>query len=164
MRLSLFAVAAGAVIAGQAFAADVNTSFDVTARVVASCQVTASDIAFGDYDPVAATDLTAQGQVSVRCTRGTTSTVALDQGLSGTGTCAAPVREMAAGTERLAYGIYQDAALTTAWGCDAGNVQSVTTTVGPSTPVLLTTYGMVPAGQDAAMGDYQDTVQVTVTF
>jgi len=165
MRLSLLALAAaGVVMSGQAFADDIDTTFDVTASVAKSCQVSATDIAFGTYDPVAATALTAEGSVTVRCTKGTTGTLTLDQGANGTGTCAAPVRAMANGGERLAYGIYQNAALTTAWGCDTTNGQAVTADVGPSAPEVLVTYGVIPAGQDAAMGNYIDTVTVNLNF
>jgi len=172
MRLSILALAAGTLLAGNAFAgpSPQTGSFNVTASVANSCRVTSTgDIAFGTYDPADvnfSTALPGTGSVSVRCTRGTVANVALDQGLNAAGgsTCAAPVRRMSdGGTERLAYSIYQDAARTTAWGCDAANDQTFTSAAS-NVATTLTTYGQVPAGQDVAAGNFTDTVTVSVTF
>lgn len=167
MRLSLLALAAGALFSGQALADQTGTTFQVTASVAKSCHVSATDLAFGTYDPVAAADKTVTGTVTVKCTKNTTADVALNLGANGAaagGSCASPVRQMANAGERLTYAIYQDLAGTQPWGCDAANDQSVTADVGPSAPEVLTTYGVIPAGQDALIGDYSDTVSVTVTF
>ncbi|HEV8694388.1 MAG TPA: spore coat U domain-containing protein [Lysobacter sp.] len=170
MRLSLLALAAGTLLAGNAFAAQTSGSFNVTASVANSCKVTStSDIAFGPYDPAVAnfsTALDATGSVSVRCTRGTAADVALNEGANkgGASTCAAPLRRMSdGGTERLGYEIYLDAAHTTAWGCDAANDQPFTFAAS-NVPTTKTTYGSIPAGQDVAAGNFSDTVTVTVTF
>lgn len=145
-------------------------NFNVTATVNGSCNIiSTTDIAFGVYDPADAhfaSPLDASGSVTIRCVRGTVVDVALDQGLYATGgsTCAAPQRRMSdGGTERLGYDIYQDAARTTVWGCDAANDQTYTSG-SPSAPTTLTTYGRIPAGQDVAAGSYSDTVVVTATF
>lgn len=171
--LSLSVLAAGLIgLAAPVFAgpSPQTGTFNVTATVNGSCRVVSTtDIAFGVYDPADvnfSTALDGTGSISVRCVRGVTANVALDQGLyAGAGsTCVAPVRRMSdGGTERLGYGIYSDAARTTAWGCDAANDQTFTSTASNASHVL-TTYGRVPAGQDVAAGSYSDTVTVTVTF
>src|SRR5690606_26831360 len=130
----LFLAVCAAAFAGSAFAgpSPQSANFQVTATVASSCTVTATNIAFGAYDP-ADTNATvardANGSVNVRCTRGTSTAVAaLNQGLNAaTGsTCANPLRQMAgAGTERLRYDIYQDAGRATAWGCAAANTQAI---------------------------------------
>lgn len=170
-RLALALIAASA--AGSAFAAPspVTANFQVTANVAASCTVSATNIAFGAYDPAdanATNPLDANGSVSVRCTRGTSTALAtLSQGAnSATGsTCANPLRQMTGGgTLRLRYDLYQEAGRTVVWGCDATNDLPIPTFTSSLTPVVLTTYGRIPAGQDAAIGSYTDTVQVSVTF
>ncbi len=144
-------------------------NFNVTATVTNSCLVTSTtDIAFGAYDPAdanATANLDAQGSVSVRCTRGTVANVALGQGLNAAAgsTCVTPLRQMAAGTERLRYDIYQNTTRTTTWGCDLANDQTFTS-ASSIVPTVLTTYGRVPAGQDVAAGSFTDTVVATVTF
>jgi len=172
-RTRLFLALCGTAFAGSVFAgpSPQTANFQVTATVASSCTVTASNIAFGAYDPADANATAARdavGSVDVRCTRGTSTAVAaLNQGLNpATGsTCANPLRQMSGGgTERLRYNIYQDAARNTTWGCDASNSRAIPTFTTSLTPVQLVTYGRIPAGQDAAIGSYTDTVQVAVTF
>ena len=162
-----------AAAAGSAFAgpSPQSANFQVTANVASSCTVSATNIAFGAYDPAdvnATTPRDASGTVSVRCTRGTSTAVAsLTQGANAAAgsTCASPLRQMnGGGTLRLRYDIYQDAGRATVWGCDATTVQAIPTFTSSLTPATLTTYGRIPAGQDAAIGSYTDTVQVSVTF
>lgn len=171
-KTRLFIALCGAAFAGSAFAgpSPQTANFQVTASVASSCTVSATDIAFGAYDPAdanATTPATANGTVNVRCTRGTSTAVAtLGQGLSPAAgsTCASPLRQMSDGGETLRYDIYQDAARSTPWGCDASNSQAIPTFASSLTPVQLTTYGSIPAGQDVSIGNYADTVQVSIDF
>lgn len=145
-------------------------SLSVTASVAKSCSITGTtNVSFGAYDPADAnfsTPLDATGSVTVRCTKNTTYDIALGQGANAASgsTCAAPLRQMASGSERLSYGLFSDAGRTSTWGCDASNDVTRTETVGPSSPDTITVYGRIPAGQDVADGSYSDTVTVTVTF
>ncbi|PIX61765.1 MAG: hypothetical protein COZ47_00225 [Lysobacterales bacterium CG_4_10_14_3_um_filter_64_11] len=167
----LFTAIAAALLAGTALAgpSPQTGSFQVTANVVASCRVTSTtDIAFGTYDPADANNtaaLDASGDISVRCVKGTAANVAIEQGASPAAgsSCTTPLRRMAGGTEFLSYGIFQDAARTTVWGCTTTNDQSFTAT-SVATPTTLSTYGRIPAGQDVGVGAFADTVNVTVTF
>lgn len=172
-KTRLFLALCGTALAGSAFAgpSPQTANFQVTATVASSCTVSATNIAFGAYDPAdanATTPRTATGAVNVRCTRGTSTAVAaLNQGLNpATGsTCANPLRQMnGGGSERLRYDIFQDAGFATPWGCDASNTRAVPTFTTSLTPTQLVTHGRIPAGQDAAIGSYTDTVQVSVTF
>ncbi|HVI59783.1 MAG TPA: spore coat U domain-containing protein [Luteimonas sp.] len=172
-KTRLFLALCCATATGSAFAAasPQTANFQVTANVASSCTVSATDIAFNAYDPAdanATAPKDATGTVSVRCTRGTSTAVAaLNQGANAaTGsTCATPLRQMnGGGTERLRYDIYKEAGRTNPWGCAAANSQAIPTFASSVTPVTLTTYGRIPAGQDAAIGSYTDTVQVSVTF
>ncbi|TXK62339.1 Csu type fimbrial protein [Alkalisalibacterium limincola] len=169
--LPRLAVLASSLLVAQAFAAGSpqSSNFDVTATVLGSCVITdTQNIDFGQYDPADA-NLTAhrdaEGSVTVRCVRGTAVTVSLGQGNNQAdgSSCATPLRQMAAGTERLGYGLYQDATRNTPWGCDAANQQEFTA-ASPSTPTVLTTFGRIPGGQDVAAGSYTDRVTVDVTF
>ena len=169
MRLSTLAIAATVLVAGTASAASPATgSFKVTASVANSCVVTStSDINFGAYDPAVANNTTAlngAGWVKVRCTRGTTPAVQLDQGANAAGgsTCLSPARQMASGADRLGYTLYSDSGRTTPWGCDATN--DVDYTFLDLNPHQFDVYGRIPAGQDVAAGNYSDTVNVSVIF
>jgi spore coat protein U-like protein len=173
MRTAPLALAlAGVFFVGSAAAGPTpqSGSLSVTATVSGSCIVLGPNaLAFNAYDPVDTnftTALTAQGTISVRCTRGTLAHVQLSQGgAPATGsTCGAPLRQMSGtGTERLAYSLYRDSGRTQTWGCTAGTEQQFTSTAS-NVATSLDVYGRIPAGQDVAAGNYADTVTVDVTF
>jgi spore coat protein U-like protein len=169
---SLFLALVGIAMAGSAVAAPspLNGDFTVTASVAESCRIESDqNIAFGAYDPItthASTALDANGRIVVRCVRGTSGEVTLDDGANQAAgsTCAAPQRQMTnGGTGRLGYQIYQDSPGGTVWGCDATNDRPFTGD-GPNTDTIMTTYGRVPAGQDVETGSYTDTVAYQITF
>ena len=62
--LTLFA----SLSAGAAQAATSTSTFQVTAAVLSTCQVSSSNIDFGSYDPLAATALSSTGNIQVTCT------------------------------------------------------------------------------------------------
>ncbi|WP_166212247.1 Csu type fimbrial protein [Cognatiluteimonas telluris] len=170
-KISLSIAIAGLFVAGSASAAVSTASgnFNVTADVQGSCIVTSTtDIAFGTYDPSSvnfSTPLDQAGSVDVRCIKGMSPTVTLDQGQNGTGSCAAPARAMkeATSSELLSYDIYSDSGRTAAWGCDASNDVAFTA-ASSTTATTLTTYGRIPAGQDVGLGSFSDVVTVEVAF
>lgn len=173
MKIRSTALALGLVLsaaAGAASAAQVNGNFQVTATVSGSCVISgANDINFGTYDPTGAqgtSALDAQGSIAVRCTAGSTNVkVALDQGMNADAgsTNETPLRRMVSGSNYLSYQLYQDSGRATVWG--DGSAELVIPSFASSiTPVTLDTHGRIPAGQNAAIGSYSDTVGVTVTF
>ena len=124
---------------------------------------------FGNYDPIVANASTALDAanttaMSITCTDGTAYSVGINQGqnpASGS-TTLNPLRQMANGTARLRYDLYRNSPRTSIWG-DIGtaNVRSGTDD-GNGTSFAL--YGRIPANQNAAVGNYNDTVLVTVSF
>lgn len=122
---------------------------------------------FDIYDPSSASATDVSGTVTVHCTKNTSYTLTLGEGTNAASgsTCAAPSRQMSAGsTDRLAYAIYSNLGRTTVWGCDASNQVSGLDSDGPSTYTTHTLYGRATAGQNVAAGTYTDTVVVTVTY
>ncbi|HEV2271319.1 MAG TPA: spore coat U domain-containing protein [Steroidobacteraceae bacterium] len=159
---ALFLAASSATQAGTA-----TSSLSVTATVSANCTITTAPVAFGAYDPIvtnATNPLDGTGTVTVTCTNGSAVAVTLGQGTNAAGgsTDAAPARQMKdAGTDLLAYTLYQDSGRTTVWGNTVGTSVSDT---GNGTAQSLTVYGAVAAGQNVPAGSYSDTVVATVTF
>ncbi len=154
LRLSL---ALAALLSSTAARAGTATAtFAVTAKVDPKCTVATSDIGFGTYDPT--TLLDAQGSVTVTCTKGTSFSVGLDNGSSGSGT-----RQMTGAGDVLDYELYFDA------GRAAAAVWT-TTSMPPSQAAAgkagnaLTVYARIPAGQYPTAGNYSDTVTVTVNY
>ena len=172
MRIALLAVAGAVLLAGNASAATQSGNFQVTARVVKTCNIQSATtgIAFGDYDPAGAhsgADVNDTGLIAVRCTKGTSMTVQLEEGQNGTsgGGCqAAPVRQMKnpAG-DFLAYSIYSDSGMTTNWGCGAAS-DPTRTAAKSNADETFVTYGKIQQNQDVPAGNYSDVVRFNVVF
>jgi len=159
-------------LALPAKSAESTSSSSVSLSVASACRISsASSLNFGKYDSVGAnaqSPVDGSGVVSVVCTNKTSSArVSLSQGSNpGTGSsCASPVRQMRNSRgDRLQYHIYQDASRAIPWGCTPDTSYSLPPFSRVLTPVQLTTFGRIPAGQLAGAGEYVDTVEVVVTF
>lgn len=135
-----------------------STSLPITANIQASCTVSAATVAFGTYDPTANSDQ--NGSITIQCTKGTAATISLDDGLHSAG------RQMKHLTlaDELTYQLYSDNVGGTVWGSGGGGT-AVAYAATTSAATILTVFGRIPAGQNnASVGDYSDTVAVTVTF
>lgn len=136
-----------------------SASFAVTAVVPSSCIVnSAGNVDFGSHNPLAGA-LDAQARISLSCTKGTVATVGLDDGLNGAP--GARAMRLGAAAVLLRYQLYRDAQRTMVW--DGANPATVTS-ASATTPMALTVHGRILANQDPLVGDYTDTVTVTVVF
>jgi len=138
-----------------------NSNFAVTTTVVPSCTVSASTLAFGNYDPTSATDTDATTTLSVLCTNGTAFTVGLNAGTTVGGTVAA--RLLTSGAHTLGYALYQNVGRTTNWGNTSGTDTPASQTAGASA-TSMTVYGRIAKSQNVQAGAYSDTVTVTVNY
>ena len=59
------------------------------------------------------------------------------------------------------YFLYSDSTRTTNWGNTSGTWVSAT---GTGVAQVMTVYGRIPANESALIGNYSDTVTVTITF
>jgi spore coat protein U-like protein len=145
-----------------AFAASqITTTFQVKATVLASCQVSAADLDFGNYAPTTGADTAADTTIDVTCTDGTAYTVALDGGSVMHDVSA---RAMSDGNSHdLSYGLYTTAGFTTGWGDGTASTATVGGT-GNGAAQALTVYGRLPAGQYVPAASYTDQITVTVTY
>lgn len=156
----------------DAWAEEEHSTATLSLQVVTSCRITSTeDINFGEYDPLgvhASLGSMSQGRISVVCTNGTSNvSVSLYEGANAQAgsSCQSPRRAMQGpGEARLVYQIFQDPARTREWGCGPDNQLRLPAFDSSLNPVSLTTYGYLPPGQDASMGQYRDTVEVFVTF
>ncbi len=149
-------------VPSAAFAAGSDTdSLEVTATVLASCEVNATDLIFGNYDPVAATHVEAQTSLSVTCTNGTPYHVGLSLG-DGSGASMANRRMTKdGGSQTLNYVLYKDNQHSVLWGNSGTDRVSAT---GDGTSDTIDVFGRIPMQQAAPAGDYSDTVVVTVSW
>jgi spore coat protein U-like protein len=144
----------------HAQAQQVSTTFRVSARVEAVCEVTASDLAFGTYTAQGGTPLQGTTVLRATCTPGTTYNIGLNDGVAG-GTIYTG-RQMAAGQNKLNYQLYRDSARTNIWGNTTGT--DTVQDVGTGLVKDHTVFGAVPAAQVVPAGDYQDTITVRIYY
>lgn len=142
-----------------------------SAYAATTCVVAASPVSFGVYDPLLATPDDTTGTITVTCTNrpppGNVDLVyllRLSRGLSGT----FRTRQMAAGAERLDYNLYLTAARNLIWGDGTEFTLflpgSMRLTGNRTFIQTHTIYARMPARQDAAIGNYSDTIVVTLEF
>lgn len=152
----------GAGFAPVAHASNATSTVLVTATVIHSCSLSATPLAFGDYNSIAGVALDAAAIITPICSSGTPYMVSLDAGL---GSGASPTTRKLTGPNGavLGYGVYTDAVRMTVWGDgNGGTTYNVGTGSGLSQPLSM--YGRIPASQPAAVGVYADTITVTLAY
>ncbi len=136
-----------------------ETTFRVTARVNAVCEVTAGNLDFGAYTSQANNPLRSTTKLQATCTPDTTYQIGLNEGISG---ASVNERKMVAGTGTLNYQLYSDSSRTTIWGNTTGS--DTVTGVGTGLRQDHTVYGAVPAAQSVPAGSYEDTITVRIFY
>lgn len=160
LRSAGFGLAALAPICvpAPAIGASASATFSVTANVQATCLVSVSDLAFGNYTGVA---IESTATITVICTNSTNYYV----NIQTTGTFVGPcwsAHMTGPNANVLQYFIYREAARASCWGNTVNN-DGVGGT-GNGSAQTLTVYGRLPAGQFKVPGTYADTAVVTVTY
>lgn len=153
--------AAGLLFANSALAATATTTFKVTATVASSCKVTATDLGFGAYDPLAAA-LDGTSTITATCTAQTPYTIGLDAGLNAGGTTTRRMKGDDTATTLLSYELYSDTTRSAIWGALGGTTVAHSALTGGA--LYYTVYGRIPASQYVPAANYADTVTVTVTY
>ncbi len=155
-----------------AFAGTATATLDVTASIDASCTISATPVAFGAYNPTAATAHYASGNVTIGCVKGSAPTVALSGGQNQGATTIERSMKHATSADLLAYSLFKPSATAPntvcanteadAWGSDVAERFS------PSGVTLngavYHVCGKIAAGQDVSAGAYSDVVTATVEF
>ncbi len=135
-----------------------TTTFTLTAVIQATCSITATALAFGNYSGTA---LTSNATVTVTCTNTTPFDIGLNAG-SASGATVTSRKMTGPLSATLSYSLFRDSALTQNWGNTVGTDTLHATGNGTGTP--YTVYGQIPAKLFATPGVYNDTVVATVTY
>jgi len=133
-----------------------------------SCSISATPVAFGNYNPLSSSAVTTTGTISVTCSALVASlnvsyTVTLSQGNSGSYT----PRTMTHGIYSLQYNLYLDSLYSSIWGNGSGGTSFLTDSYILnlfSETRNYTVYGRVPGSQNVGTGSYTDSIVATVTF
>ena len=126
----------------------------------AACTLSATAVAFGTYDVFQAGPTDSTGTITYRCGNNDRNIrIAIS---AGSGTFAN--RTLKQVTENMLYNLFYGG-FTQVWGDGTGG----TTTYFENNPpnnkdVVLTVYGRITAGQDVSVGNYTDTVVVTLEY
>ncbi len=170
--IKLFIASAIFIQIGSAFALTTGTpaTFEVRATVTGNCSISATAMAFGNYDPVitnASTDLTAVSTVSVTCAKGVnTATIGMDYGLHVSGSTQRQMKGPGT-SDFLSYNLFQSPSpYTTCPGTVAwNNTAPLLIPIAPSKATRsFNVCGTVPQNQDVTIGAYTDTVTVSINF
>lgn len=132
------------------------------------CNVNTSlaQIAFGTYDPLGTAPLDGVGTLAIVCNKNRVLvTVALDRGNSTT----FQPRQMNSGANVLAYNLYLLSPNSgIVFGDGTGGTQTSTAMTTRSGrrrfAAQVRVYGRIQPGENAAIGSYNDTIRVQVTF
>jgi spore coat protein U-like protein len=145
-----------------AVAATDTTTFTVSASILSDCNLSATNLSFGLYDPAAGSPTDATSTVSVYCTTGLGYTLGLNV---GTGGGSYTTRTLDSLGNKLNFNLYTSAARTTVWGDGTGATGTIAGTgLGLLSVGNHTVYGRMAAGQSDTVGVYASVVTVTVTF
>jgi len=129
----------------------------------AACSLTSTSIAFGIYDIFSPSPLDTLGQIIFRCGNNDHDvSISLDKG----GAPTFNPRRMLNGANTLNYNLYLDAARTVIWGDGSSGTQNffVRNPQPNNRDISVPIYGRVPAGQAPSVGNYSNTVTVTINF
>ena len=135
-------------------------------RAAVSCTISATAVRFGNYNVFKGTATNSNGSVTYNCAGfplplgSGPVTIFLGKGASPTFT----PRFMRSGVNNLNYNLFLDAGLTQIWGNGTGGTSFYSATAVNGARVTVTVFGSVPAGQDARVGAYTDTIRATINF
>jgi spore coat protein U-like protein len=131
----------------------------VAAAHADNCSVTATAVAFGNYNQFAIQPLNMTGTITVTCNKDFTGLpISLT---AGSGIFAQ--RHMTSSGGTLNYKLYTTGGYTSIWGDGTSGTVTVPVNVvnGSGT---VSVYGQIPTGQMSPLGNYTDTITVTVTY
>lgn len=158
-KLALISTVAIIAATGVSAQADTTTKdLEVSANVIKSCIITTTPLAFGAYNPVTSATLDATGNINVACTNGTAGAyITLSEGENSLDSIN---RRLTDGTNFLPYTLSSDSNRSQVW---LPSTQIPLDTFTATTQDTIV-YGRIASNQNVPVGDYSDTVVVTVTF
>ncbi len=122
----------------------------------AACTLNALGMNFGGYDVFRPEDTEMTATLEVSCDVDTHYEISLSAGLGSY-----TARTLTSGTDLLIYNLFVDPTRLSIWGDGSAGTGTVS---GQGTSANYAVYGRIPARQNAPVGQYSDSVTVTVTF
>ena len=179
LRRGLAAGTIAAAVCCSALPASAGSSTNtltVTATVIGDCVISAATLAFGNYDPTVTTALNGSTSLTVICTKGVGTSIAMGAGSNAVSGQRA-MADTTTGDTTLQYNLFQPAtgaanaacAYTTALGDGtAATLSAAALTITAAPSITARTYnvcGQIPAKQNVAVNTtYTDSVVETINF
>jgi spore coat protein U-like protein len=131
-------------------------------RADAACTLSSTTISFGTYDVFQAGPTDSTGTITYRCdNKDRNVRITISAGSSGTFTS----RMLRNSAETMAYNLFLNAGFTQVWGDGTGGTTAYFLHNPPNKKdVAVTVYSRIPGGQDVPVGNYSDTVVVTLEY
>jgi spore coat protein U-like protein len=150
------------VTALKALAAASCVLLAVASRAEAACTLSSTSISFGTYDVFQAGPTDSTGTITYRCDKKDHGIrITISAGSGGTFTS----RTLRSGVETMGYNLFLNAAFTQVWGDGTGGTTTYYVHNPPNKKdVQVPVYSRIPAGQDVGVGNYSDTVVVTLEY
>ena len=129
----------------------------------AACSLGGASVAFGAYDSLVLQPFDTIGSMVFRCNQKDHSVmITLSRG-SGTSYA---TRRMLNGGQQLFYNLYRDVGRTIIWGDGSGGTQAylISNPQPNNRDITVPIFGRIPAGQNVRIGDYTDTITITLMF
>lgn len=150
---------------------NITSTFNVALAVKSKCAITTTPIPDINLGTVDANSGTAQGNATfnVLCTKRTPFSIAMQpSGTPASATGAGTLKGAISGnTDTVAYALFSNAAMTTAWGSTAGTGGNVVTNTGTSdgaAQLPITVYAKVSTVGNVLPDSYRDVVTVTLSY
>ncbi|MBS3027993.1 MAG: spore coat U domain-containing protein [Dolichospermum sp. DET66] len=150
-------VAVGSAAPSMAVADTATSNLSISSNVPSNCTISTSALNFGSYDPGTGSSVT--GTVTTNCTVLANAVITLSLGVYPEQSQRRLKHSYA--DFHLNYALYQDNQKTTTWGNSSSTGVDIT---GEGFDKSKSVYGVIPAGQTVASGNYYDTVVATITF
>ena len=135
-----------------------------------ACTVATTNVAFGNYSPMAFGNTDTTGTIKVDCGGVVGLLIPFSIAISTGASSSYSGRQMKAGSNALSYNLYTDSSYTTIWGDGTGSTQVINSGVtldalGLAPAQTFYVYGRIPGRQITAVpGVYSDGISVTVTY
>lgn len=131
----------------------------------ASCHAASGNLSFGPYDPLGSAGASSSGVVAIHCAVTPVPTVRVKVTPSAVSGSFVPRRmRQTAGQETLEYNLYLDPGGYWVWGDGSGGTLTLSESVPPGKPWLITIYAKIPPRQDVTPGTYVDTIGIEIDF
>lgn len=145
-----------------------STSTSASATVNANCNISTTTLNFGSSPATISSNIDSTATITAQCTNTTPYSIGIGSGTNASGS--QNRMRLGATSSYINYNLYTDAARSLTWTTTSSTTSC---TGGAGTCVLgtgtgsnqgVTIYGRAPAQTAPAIGTYNDTVVITVTF